>query len=754
MKTSLAISANRRRTVSPVSSLAGIASAFWGSSYPNQTHVSEYKVVGISGGNEDLLQSIQGPKKLGYVASNVNYDWWSGVDYSDAIGTDMLLYTADGHEIRWTAYNQLLTNVGNAAFQAAFVNQVKAYMDAHNLDGVFVDNCIYGADEVGPLDRTTGLPVSGPYYNHSGVQVIATNADYHTLMLSFLQNAVGVLKAQGYYMQVNGARSSDNTGALTNSWVDSYYQWVNNVAVEYYMETPWSAPYPWRYEGNTDWYMNWLSWVQVHEHIESLGIDMAAFTHHPETTDPNYLQYARYTRASFLMGWSASHPFSAWTWQPQEMNVDFWNEISAIDTGLPIGARTMVSGAVWKRAFQKQTVYVNPTLAPVVADDITVPALDAVFVPISNPANPRTDQWFGLDSAFNKPIPSSPQISPFNAQIIAELQPQIPNGFSVPQDWNKYYLQPRNRDPVFYCAANQAMVPIKHDYPHTDFETIMCPMPDPASFSLAGHKDTGDSENYLLIMHPDGSTWEFYDVMPPGRQPYGYSDFGGDGTTPDPVPIDSYWHAGEITHYLAGSGINKGWNAGLGNQNFAGTDSGILESCGIIRLRDTEDTPVGGHWDHALNWSGWRVCPVDNTLGKPNFVYPATAGGDGYSGAGYSGDGCWPEGVRIFIDHAVNLETWGSLIGAPEYQKQLCRTLQVYGMIQCHGSTGQGDGDGFRAEFSANFPTGHKYPWQDENGYWLNDGAHSGNFYPSVMAVPPDLLPHLLVIDWDWWTGE
>ena len=170
-----------------------------------------------------------------------------------------------------------------------------------------------------------------------------------------------------------------------------------------------------------------------------------------------------------------------------------------------------------------------------------------------------------------------------------------------------------------------------------------------------------------------------------------------------------------------------------------GGDSGLNEGFGVIRLLDTQTTPVGGHWQHVINWTSWHIS--DGTV-NPRFVPPATYGGDGR----YADAGAWPDGSRWQLDPAINVDTWPSMQGKQEWLKQMARTLQVYGMMSAHGATGQGDGDGLRAEYSANFPAGQRYPWQAADGSWPDP-------YSPSLNLPPDLLSHFRVIDWTRWTG-
>jgi hypothetical protein len=100
----------------------------------------------------------------------------------------------------------------------------------------------------------------------------------------------------------------------------------------------------------------------------------------------------------------------------------------------------------------------------------------------------------------------------------------------------------------------------------------------------------------------------------------------------------------------------------------------------------------------------------------------------------HTGTTAIPEGARIQLDPSVNCSTWASL-GGREWQRQLCRTLQKFGMIVID------TGGALINEYSGSYdvhPAGYQWPWEADR--WPN--------------LPADLLPHLRVLDWTRWTGQ
>lgn len=319
----------------------------------------------------------------------------------------------------------------------------------------------------------------------------------------------------------------------------------------------------------------------------------------------------------------------------------------------------------------------------------------------------------------NTPIPANPPISPYSDAIVANF---VPHGSSP---WNQYFIGPRDRDPVAYPSSATPKVTVQVNFPSCANHVVSVAIP--ASTQLT----PPNNENYLVVMLPNGDQWDFWNLTKPGEAPYNSGDWGGSGG----CTANGDWQAIEAIRH------RPGWN-GLGTFTGGGSESGLFEAYGAIRLLDTQRTRAGGTWGHAINWTGFDNCAGGNASGLPRFVPPATEGNGANSNAG-----CFPMGSRWQLDPSINCNTWPSMVGKPEWMKQMCRTLQVYGMIDAHSTFGQGDGDGFRVEYSANFPAGRRYPWQDpKTGAWPDP-------YSPSLNLPPDLLSHFRVIDWTKWTG-
>jgi hypothetical protein len=305
------------------------------------------------------------------------------------------------------------------------------------------------------------------------------------------------------------------------------------------------------------------------------------------------------------------------------------------------------------------------------------------------------------------------------------LQKFMPQGTN---SWNNYWLGPRNSSPGYGAAAAAAypststpIVTVQLNYPSCNSKTFQVPIPAGTDVGSAS-----GSENKLVVMAPDGSEWDFFDITPPNTQTIDYTNEAGFAH----CPINGNWQALVVQHFT------PGWT-GMGVVTYPWSDSNLPLAEGMIRKRDITATPTGGHWDHAVQIDYSGNCSSGQT--HPSFVYPAT-GSDGRN----AGTSCAPMGARFQLDPSINCDTWPSMVNKAEWLKQLCRTLQVYGGITAHSASCQGCGDGIFTEWYKNLG-GWRYPWQNA------DGTVSDYYSPS-MNLPPDLLSHFRVVDWTRWT--
>jgi hypothetical protein len=245
-------------------------------------------------------------------------------------------------------------------------------------------------------------------------------------------------------------------------------------------------------------------------------------------------------------------------------------------------------------------------------------------------------------------------------------------------------------------------------------------VPIPAGLWPEVHTTSSYTESQMAVMESDtGVEWDMFQLSSPGdRRLYAHGTNLGCPT--------NEWSASMV------SKLNPGWNGtGYNSGPWGGHGgSGMFSGSGVVRARDAR-LPAGSTWDHAL---ALAYLNTSNGTVNPSFVPPAR-GGDGTCDYGrVPGAGCIPEGARIQLDPSINCATWPSLQASPygEWAKQLCRTLQQYGMIVVD------TGGGLLNEHHNSYDLGM-------SGYdlpWYNAGSPK---------LPTDLLPYFRVIDWTRW---
>jgi hypothetical protein len=141
---------------------------------------------------------------------------------------------------------------------------------------------------------------------------------------------------------------------------------------------------------------------------------------------------------------------------------------------------------------------------------------------------------------------------------------------------------------------------------------------------------------------------------------------------------------------------------------------GRTKGPGLTRPRDTR-RPVGSTWDHALAFS------YEGTLaGK--YTAPALRS----DGTCTDTSKCVPMGTRFQLDPRIRCRRWPTLVY--EWQRQVCRTLQRYGMFVVD-TTHSGPTLIEQHRYSIG---SYRYPWEGKPGAWG--------------LMPMDLLRHFRVL--------
>jgi hypothetical protein len=328
--------------------IAGLGAIRQGNTYGSATNLDKMAYVEVGPGDAAAAAKLPGISTYYTSGSQVVYndEWNAGVWYSIAKANGWLLHDLSGNEIYYgSGGNGRLTNPGLLGFQQEWVKEMTAYLQSTGADGVFIDN--FG---VWP-------PVNGSPWN---IKEISNQAAYQAAQLSFIKYVGGALKAEGYYVMVNGMAyipgdNGSDDGTLSKAWIDQIYPYINGYFVEYWQEN--GSDFRLRGLG-VEWYNHWDAWQSVMAYAQSKGLDF----HGEVEAGATDLQEDRYVRASFLLEWNGG----GGSFMPSPTSAsDNWNNVLAINPGLPSAAKTQIATNIWRRDYTNGVVVVNPTASTV-----------------------------------------------------------------------------------------------------------------------------------------------------------------------------------------------------------------------------------------------------------------------------------------------------------------------------------------------------------------------------------------------------
>ena len=374
----------------------------------------------------------------------------------------------------------------------------------------------------------------------------------------------------------------------------------------------------------------------------------------------------------------------------------------ALDTVMTVAALGNAIGLAWSRpgswlrgpvsARQIAEIVVAAVIALLVAVLIAGCAGAAGHpIPRAKPttrSGPVSPRWYAPTSLWNTPIGPDPRIAANDATLVAALAGTPAIGVS-------YNYTPA----IWYANPTTPKVPVRIDVPRCGARTMWIPIP-------RGSTPDSSSEGHMIVAQYDtGTEYDFYKAQSPGRPPKSSVYYA------KPCAAVNEWTAAKvvITNWLNGTGELLGSPRG----------SGTAEGSGVILPRDTE-MPADATWDHALAMAYRNTC--SDKMSWCPIVPPATQ----EDGTCTDRASCLPEGTRIQLDPSIDCDTWPSI--QYTWQRQMCRTLQVYGGIIIDTN----DGGPTMANQWHGSLIGYVWPW-------LRVGQ---------LNLPHDLLSHFRVLAW------
>jgi hypothetical protein len=317
-----------------------------GNTYATSTNYNRYDYVIVGRGDAAIAGGLMSKSLVYMSAADINPNLDAGVSYTQASANGWLLKDASGNYLKSAGWGFYVADVGNPAFQQAWVNNVGSFLALNGDDGVFIDTVI--AD----VAALTGGTYPTLYPNQ---------AAWETAMASFVAYVGPALKAKGFYVLANahkyisGNNGSDD-GSLEASWWTRIGPNLSGLMTEYWMQDPTSIG---RLRGiGAEWYNHADGWQKLVSVAQSTGADFFGDTYASSTSD---IRPMRYGKGTFLIDWDGG----GGALFVDLGGADPWNAAWTTNIGAPNGAKFQLQSGVWQRNFSQGYVVVNENVGSV-----------------------------------------------------------------------------------------------------------------------------------------------------------------------------------------------------------------------------------------------------------------------------------------------------------------------------------------------------------------------------------------------------
>jgi hypothetical protein len=318
---------------------AGIGVIRWGTSYPTGSGYDRYSYVSVGPADAAKAGALPTTSLVYTSGTSVKPTWSTGVTYDEALANGWLLKDSSGQYIKNVAYGAYVGDIGNAAYQQRFIDNMSVRLPQNGNEGIFLDDVI----------STPALLTGGAW-----PAKYPTQDAWEDAMVSFVAKVGGTLRARGYYVlaHANGWLPGD---ANSDNGVNNALFWgrlaphVSGLESEYWVQDPTNEARL-RASGAA-WYQQWDGHVNFATVAQNGGADFFALMYGSTSS----LETMRYGKASFLLMWDGSGGAFVF-----EADGDPWNAEWTMDIGQPSGARYQV-GVGWRREYTSGTALVNPS---------------------------------------------------------------------------------------------------------------------------------------------------------------------------------------------------------------------------------------------------------------------------------------------------------------------------------------------------------------------------------------------------------
>ena len=282
------------------------------SANPN-TKVLAYEDVAVTEGPNSCQYDNHPPTGVSYCYANTNHPEWFLTDSS-------------GNRLVYADFpSDYVMDIGNSAYQSAWMNNVQTILTRDGWDGVFMDD----------VNTYPGHGLNGKVAKYTDVQ-------YGNAMLSFVSSVATSLRAGG--LATVGNIGADPWNSAQEPIAEQMATSVGGFFREFWQR--WGS-------GSVFTDSLWSSVMAQADNAQAAGSFYLANTYGAMTETA----VMAYVRASFLLGWNGRSG-GASMWDPG--NTDPYSPVWTASIGTPSGARFQV-GVGWQRNYSAGIAVVNPS---------------------------------------------------------------------------------------------------------------------------------------------------------------------------------------------------------------------------------------------------------------------------------------------------------------------------------------------------------------------------------------------------------
>jgi Hypothetical glycosyl hydrolase family 15 len=339
-------SALRPKEPSKPAPLPGTGVVRFGTTFMAASGYERFSYVLVSRGDARAAARLPGTSLVYMSGTSVPPSWSTGVPYELARTNGWLLKDAGDHYLVNPNYGTYIGDIGNRAYQQAFVAGVTSFLAKTKVDGVFLD------DVVASYEALTGDESPALYPNQTA---------WEAAMTSFVDYVGPALKARGYYVLANAGKfvpgnSNSDTAAYTTEFWQRIAPSVSGLMCEYWLQSPIDLQQI-RLIGS-QWFQNWTGWQQLVSVAQDAGVDFFGLM----KGSGDNVQAMRFGRGSFLLDWNGGG--GAFMYSITDRN-DPYAQSWVTQFGVPVKPKFERVPGVWQRRYKRGLVVVNATSVPV-----------------------------------------------------------------------------------------------------------------------------------------------------------------------------------------------------------------------------------------------------------------------------------------------------------------------------------------------------------------------------------------------------